>query len=399
MDEASDELRFEEAAAWRDRIEILKNFQSGHSLVTFRGENRDVFGICREGAQATLCVLMVRSGRILETKTFHLFEVGVSDEELLEASIEQFYDGRREIPEEILVPREFENQSMIEAGLKVKHGGTVSVIYPQRGSRARLLEMAELNARQGFLNNLTFESEWNAVAAGLAKLVGLKQLPRRVECVDISNLQGSDIVGAIVVFFDGVADRSSYRRYNISQQGKPNDFASMYEVVHRRLKRGMEEGTLPDLLVIDGGPGQLSMAIQASDELRCPVDIISLAKMRTASEFESQQIERKPERVYITGREEPIELAEGDLVTRFLARIRDEVHRYVITFHRQKRAKRVIRSKLDDILGVGPERRRRLLKHYKSIDAIGSAPADEVARIGRMPLPLAEKIKAALTAK
>jgi excinuclease ABC subunit C len=392
MEVAANELRFEEAASWRDRLELLRSFQAGHSLVSFRGENRDVFAIFREGTQAALCVLLVRGGRISDTKSFSLFDIRIEDDALLEASLQQFYEGGRDLPDEILVPNEFDNLSLMQAGFSAKKGRGVSIVAPQRGSKARLLATAELNAKQAFLSSLTTESEWSHVSTRIAILIGLKQIPRRVECVDISNFQGTDIVGAAVVFFDGVADKSSYRKYIISQQGKPDDFAAIHEVVSRKLKRGLEEGNLPDLLVIDGGPGQLSMALQARDDLRLSLDIVGLAKMRIASEFDATTIDRKPERLYLEGNEEPILLDEGDLVTRFLARMRDEVHRFVITFHRQKRAKRVFASVLDSISGLGPERRGRLLKHFGSVKAIGSAPVEEVAKVGRMPLPLAEKV-------
>jgi len=396
MEEAAESLCFEEAAGWRDRLEILQRFQAGHSLISFRGENRDVFGLVREGTQASLCVLMVRSGRIHDTKSFSLSDVQVSDEEILEAAIQQFYEGGREVPKEILIPREVENLSMIEASLRVARGAGVSVVAPQRGSKARLISMAEMNARQAFVNSLTFESEWNEVSRRLAQAVGLKQTPRRVECVDISNFQGSDTVGAIVVFFDGVADKSAYRRYTLSQQGKPNDFASMYEVVSRRFKRGLQEGALPDLLVIDGGPGQLSMALQARDELKVSVDIVGLAKMRTESEVHSTEIRRKPERLYLEGHEEPLLLDEGDVVTRFLAKIRDEVHRFVITFHREKRSRRVFRSKLDEISGVNINHKQRLLRHFKTVEAIAQASVEELAKVGRMPGALARKVRSSL---
>jgi len=392
METASEELRFEEAAAWRDRIEALTNFNSTHSLVTFRGENRDVFGLSRAGENAAICVLLVRNGRIAESKPFVMNDVRVSDDALLEAVIEQFYDGGWELPAEIVVPRELENSSLLEAGFRARYGLSVSVICPQRGSRARLLAMAELNAKHAFEGSLTRESQWDKVANALVATLGLRQAPRRVECVDISNFQGSDTVGAIVTFFDGVAERSSYRKYNVEQQGSPNDFASMYEVVQRRLKRGAEEGTLPDLLVIDGGPGQLSMALQARDELRVGVEIVALAKMRTESELQSAEVSRKPERLYIPGRDEALLLEEGDPMTRFLARIRDEVHRFVITFHRAKRAKRVFGSKLDVVSGVTPEMRGRLLRHFKTIDAIAEAPSEDIARVGRMPAALARRI-------
>lgn len=392
MDQASEDLRFEEAAAWRDRVEVLKQYQAGYSLVSFRDEDRDVFGLVREGSCAVLCVINVRGGRLAETKTFLLEDVGVSDEELIESGIQQFYEGSREIPPEILTQKELENASLMEAGLSAKRGAKVALHAPQRGSKARLISIAELNARHAFAGSYSREGSWDGVAEGLAKLANLSQLPRRVECVDISNFQGSEVVGAIVVFFDGVPDKASYRKYNISQQGKQDDFAAIYEVVYRRLKRGMEEGNLPDLLVIDGGAQQLAKAIQARDDLRLSVDIISLAKMRTESAVASTEISRKPERVFLPYSPDSIELDESALVTRFLARMRDEVHRFVITFHRHKRSKRVFQSVMDTVSGVSPEHRNRLIRFYKSVDGVAQAEPQEVAKVGRMPLALATKL-------
>jgi excinuclease ABC subunit C len=396
MEAASDGLRFEEAAAWRDRIKILEGFEAGHSLITFRGEDRDVFGLVREDQSAAVCVLLVRNGRITESKPFVFEGVQVSNEELLEAVVAQFYDGGREIPSEIIVPFELENASVLESGLAARQGMKVSLVFAQRGSKARLLEIAELNARHAFLGSRTKESEWDRVAEALRATLGLRQSPRRVECVDISNFQGADTVGAVVAFFDGVADKSAYRRYNLTHFKSPNDFASIYEVVSRRLKRGAEENTLPDLLVIDGGAGQLSMALKARDELGVGVEIVALAKMRTESEVLSADLTRKPERLYIPGREEPLLLDEGDLLTRFLSRIRDEVHRFVITFHRGKRAKRVFQTRLDTVAGLSSEMRQRLLKRFKTVDAIAAAQAEELATTGRLPISLARKILRAL---
>jgi excinuclease ABC subunit C len=392
MESAATDLRFEEAAAWRDRVEVLQAYQSGYSLVSFRDEDRDVFGLVREGSSAVLCVIHVRGGRLADTKTFSLEDVGVSDEDLLESGIQQFYEGNREIPPEILTPKELENASLLEAGLSTKRGAKVSIHAPQRGSKARLISIAELNARHAFAGSYSNDTGWDTIAQGLASLSRLSQLPRRVECVDISNFQGSEVVGAVVVFFDGVPDKSSYRKYNISQQGKQDDFAAIYEVVYRRLKRGMEEGNLPDLLVIDGGAAQLAKAIEAKDDLRLSVDIISLAKMRTESAVNSTEVLRKPERVYLPYAHDPIELAEAAVVTRFLARLRDEVHRFVITFHRQKRSRRVFQSVMDTVSGVSPEHRNRLIRFYKSVDAIAQGEAEEVAKVGRMPLALARKL-------
>ena len=399
MEAAADSLRFEEAAAWRDRVDVLKAYQAGHSLVSFRDEDRDVFALAREGSCAVLCVVLVRGGRMAETKTYALEDVGVSDDELLESGMQQFYEGNRDVPPEILTQRELQNASLLEAGLGARRGDRVKIISPQRGSKARLIAIAELNARHAFAGSYSQDAGWSGVAQGLSELAGLTQQPRRVECVDISNLQGSDIVGAIVVFFDGVPDKGSYRKYNISQQGKADDFASIYEVVYRRLKRGLEDGDMPDLLIIDGGAAQLDKAVQAREDLKVSVDIIALAKLRTQSDVDSREIERKPERVYLPGGRAPILLEEGAAVTRFLSRIRDEVHRFVITFHRQKRARRVFQSAIDTVSGVSPEHRGRLLRYFKTVDAIAQADPSEVAREGRMPLSLARKLVSELKSK
>ncbi len=398
MDAAAEDLRFEEAAAWRDRIDVLMKFQAGHSLVTFRGENRDVYGFKREGTNATVCVLLVRNGRISETKTFHFSDLYVGNEEALESVVQQFYDSGREVPSEILLPFELANSSLLEGGLGIQRGARVVVHVPQRGSKARLLAMAELNAQQAFIHSQSLESEWDTVADELVALIGLANPLRRVECVDISNFQGSDTVGAVVVFIDGIAAKNQYRRYKLAQQGKPDDFASIYEVVARRLKRGKDDGELPDLLVIDGGAGQLSMAVAARDELGLSVPIVALAKMRTDSDVASADVQRKPERLFVPGHDESMPLSEGALVTRFLSRIRDEVHRFVITFHRDTRSRRVFRSALDDISGLGPERRTRLLKEFGSVEAIKKATAENIASVGRMPLSLAKKVLAKLVA-
>ena len=217
-------------------------------------------------------------------------------------------------------------------------------------------------------------------------------MPRRIEVIDISNFQGSDIVGALVCFFEGNPEKNAYRKYRIKQQGKPDDFASIHEVVTRRLERGKVDGDLPDCLIIDGGAGQLSAAHHARDALGVTLDIISLAKMRTEQNVRRKEIEKKPERMYIDPQSDPIELAFDDPLTHFVARMRDEVHRFVITFHRQTRAKRVFRSVLDEVPGLGPERRRRLLKSFGSIDSIRQALPEALAKEGRMPLTLAHNL-------
>jgi excinuclease ABC subunit C len=240
---------------------------------------------------------------------------------------------------------------------------------------------------------------WDIIAASLKQRFGLRQMPRRVECVDISNFQGSDVVGAVVVFFDGAPQKDQYRKYKLEHFESPNDFQAIYEVVYRRLKRASHEGTLPDLFVIDGGKGQLNMALKARDELGLSVDIVGLAKMRTKRQLESSVVNKTPERVYVPGVTSPHLLEHGAPMSRFMARIRDEVHRYVITFHRNRRTKRVFSTELEKISGVSSEMTKRLLSEFKSTEAISEQTPETVARVGRMPLTLARKIVVSLQKK
>ena len=398
MDKASEELRFEDAALNRDRLNILKNFKQGQRLISSGGEDRDVFSLYREERLAVLSVLKVRFGRVADNRNFSFSEVEVADEEVLESALTQYYDGERELPEEVVLPCELENESLIREGLREKYGRAPAFVVPQRGLRFRLLNLALVNAKQHYLAVFDAESRYQEVAAGLARLLGLSQFPRRIECLDISNLQGSDIVGAIVSFHDGRPDKGSYKRYRISKQDKPDDFAAVHEVVSRRLRRSIDDPAEqpPDLLLIDGGPGQLSSAIQAADETGVQCEIAALAKVRRGRGEGERTVEVKPERIYRRGEEEPLRLDPAADSTRFLARVRDEAHRFVIKYHRGRRAKRVFSSVLDHVAGIGPERKRRLILHFGSVKKMRGASLDELAQVGRMPRRLAEKLQRAL---
>jgi len=397
MERASSELRFEDAATYRDRLEVLQGVREGQQFVSSGGEDRDVFALHREERLAVLIVLRVRGGRVSDSSTYQFQELEVSDDEVIEGAISQYYESQREIPPEIVLAVKLENIEMIAESLQSRAGHVVECVVPQRGVRARVLSLAQLNAKQQYATRFNSEARYQEIARDAATTFGLRQIPRRIECIDISNLQGSDIVGALVVFFDGEPDKKSYRKYKITAQGKPDDFASVYEVVTRRLRQATEEDDLPDLLVIDGGPGQLREAHRARDEAGIALDIISLAKMRTYRDPFALDLKGVPERVYCSADGEPIPLIEGAALTRFMSRLRDETHRFVITFHRTARSKRVFRSVLDDILGVGPERRARLFKHFGSVTQIAAANVEEIAKVGRMPLALAEKIVRAVS--
>jgi len=382
MELASEDMRYEDAALCRDRIEVLRSFSSGVRIISSGGENRDVFALFREEKLAALSVLQVRGGRISDSSNFSFTQVEISNEEVLESAVEQFYEGSRPVPEEIILPFQLENESFLKESLKKKRGARVDLKVPRRGIRYRLLGLAGLNAKEHYVGQFEAEARYMDVSRVLAREFKLGQIPRRIECVDISNLQGTDIVGALVVFFDGVPDRKAYKKYVISQQGKPDDFAAINEVVSRRLKKGLAEDDLPDLLIIDGGAGQLSAALKARDDHQAPVEIISMAK--------------KPERIFLEVSETSLSLAPRSETTHFLQRVRDEAHRFVISFHRKTRAKRASSSMLDGVRGIGPERKRRLLTKYGSISVMQGVSVEELAETGRMSLSLAGKLAAAL---
>jgi excinuclease ABC subunit C len=405
MERAAEDLRFEEAALFRDRLATLESVRDAQAVGSHHGEDRDVFALYREERLAVLTVVRIRRGRIAETTNFTFSDIAIEDDALLESALEQFYRSGREIPEEVVLPLELPNAAMLEEILSERRGRVVHFEVPQRGIRFRMLSLAQLNARQHYVASFDADSRNVELAKELAKVLSLKQVPRRIECVDISNFQGSDIVGAVVVFFDGVPDKKSYRRYKLSFQSKPDDFAAIYEVVRRRLERGLAEGDLPDLLIIDGGAAQLAKALQARDELKLSLEIVSLAKMRAEREARSAfkgtsiSAKKKPERIFLEGKEEPLVMDESKPVTHFVQRMRDEVHRYVITFHRQTRARRVLLSILDGIPGVGPERKRRLLKRYGSVQKLKGLSAEELSMAGKMPLPVAERVLETLNEK
>lgn len=393
MEKASQELRFEDAALYRDKISLLEQFSRSDSAKFHHAESRDCFAIYREGSMAAVCVMVVRNGRISDSQIFSFNDVQITDAELIETVVLQYYGGQRDLPEEILIPTEALDPTMLLHGLKRLREGPLEILVPKQGSKHRLLRLAELNAEQAYQAKFNAEERYTNIARHLSQKFKLRQIPRRIECVDISNLQGSDIVGAIVSFFDGHPDKERYRKYKISFQDKPDDFKAIEEVVFRRLSRGKAEENLPDLLIIDGGSMQLEKALAAAKRAEVDIDIIALAKMRSNWESTGRSQTSTPERVFLTPESDSIELSEGDELTHFLQRIRDEVHRFVITFHRRRRTQRVMRSVLDDIPGVGPERRARLLRHFGNVKSMRSVSVNEIAKVGRMPAKLAEKIK------
>ena len=381
MSRAAAEQHYEEAASLRDKARSLERLETPQKITTTDIEERDLFGVYAEGERAALQVFSVRDGKVVARDAF-LLERVTEPERLLSTAVQQFYAESRPVPREVLVPEELPDRELLERWLTARRGARVVLRVPQRGEKVRLLDLVVRNAR------LAFELEWKhprrqsqEVLRALRDLLELDEEPRRIECFDISNIQGSDIVASMVCFVDGQPKKSEYRKFRVrGVSGAPDDLASMREVVGRRYRRVLEEGKeLPELVLIDGGKGQLGAAVAALEELGLGAQpVASLAK--------------REELIFVRGRDEPIALPRASPVLQLVQRIRDEAHRFAIGFHRQARDKRTLHSELDDIPGVGPTKRRRLLTRFGSVRGVRGASLDELAAaVGRT---VAERIRA-----
>ena len=372
MYQASEDERFEEAARLRDTVRTLEDLSTRQKMATVRGEERDIFGYYREGDQAVLQVFSMRSGKVVDRDSFVLDKLeALEDTDVLSASLKQYYELGRYLPPEIHVPLDFPERELVQEWLASQREGRVEIGVPQRGGKRRMVDLVCRNARLAF--ELTNQEEGRQATSrleALRKLLDLPDEPRRIEGFDISNIQGSDIVASMVVFEDAQAKPSEHRKYKIKTVvDGPDDFASMREVVLRRYRRVLEEGTeQPDLILIDGGKGQLAAALESLTELGLShLPLISIAK--------------KEEVLFQNGRPEPIVLPKSSPTLQLVQRIRDEAHRFAVTFHRQRRAKRDFHSKLDDVQGIGPRKRKLLLDHFKSLKRVKEATIEELAEI------------------
>ncbi len=370
MMKAAEEERFEHAATVRDSIQALERMEMPQKITTAETDERDVFGIHVEEGRASLQVFCVRDGRVASSEGFLLDRVG-DESRILEESVARFYEGDRYVPREVLVPEAFEGMESLAAWLTARRGTQVRFRVPQRGEKVRLLELVSGNAK------LAHDLEWRhpkkrsrEILVSLMDALGLPDEPRRIECFDISNLQGSDIVASMVVFEMAAPKKSDYRTFKVKTVvGAPDDFASMREVVGRRYRRLLEEGSdLPDLVLIDGGLGQLGAAAEALDEL-------GLGELPLAS------LAKREEILHVRGREEPVVLAHSTPALQLMQAVRDEAHRFAVKFHRKRRAGRTLASELNDIKGIGPKGRSKLLRAFGSLKGVKAASEADLAAV------------------
>jgi excinuclease ABC subunit C len=400
MQEKSAALEFEAAAKLRDQIQAVEKTLEKQRMVSHWGNDQDIFGLYREGGFIEVQVLLVRQGKLTGNQSYSLQDLEFPDSEILGSLLTQFYQGQRFVPDEILLPAELEDAEVREDYLAEHKGKKVSIQTPQRGDKRQLIEMAVDNARKSFSERHDQQIAREQMLRDLQTQLRLKHYPHRIECFDISMIHGAHAVGSQVTFMDGEADKSLYRHYRIRTIGPESggdDFGMMLEVLKRRFAKGKERNDLPDLVVVDGGKGQLAMALTALAEVGVTdIDTIGLAKDRVEAAARSSEIQRSEERVFLPGQSNPVILKRNSNALFLLQQVRDEAHRFAITHHRKLRSKQTLYSVLDRIPGVGGMRKRALLRAFGSVKAIESATVDELLKVPSVNEKLAREILEAL---
>lgn len=370
----SESLEFEKAAQILRTIQhIEKTIESQH-VDRPLGHDVDAIGIYRHGEEVILAQLLFRGGRLVGSRQFTFDHIAEEDPELLSSFMLQHYEGQIEIPPEILVPVSLSDQASIEDILSERQKHKVTLHCPQRGEKKALLNMAQTNAEALFKSQKDEETLREKTLLEMQERLNLSRYPARIECFDNAHHAGSEPVSSLVAFTHGLKDRKRYRTYRLKIGTKPDDYAAMQEVLLRRYKRAKEESDLPDLVIVDGGKGQLNIALKVFEELNLTgVDVIGLAKEEGRHDKGTTG-----EQVFLPDQKEPVMLKKNSPVLFLLQRIRDEAHRVAISFHRKRRTKQTVRSALDDIPGIGPMKRKALLTYFGSLKKIEIASEEEL---------------------
>ena len=374
MEQASEDLEFELAAKYRDDLLSIQKVQEKQRMVTQRGD-MDVLGMAIDGPMACIQLFFIRSGRLLGRENYFVQHEGDSPDLVMTEFIKQYYGGSTFIPKELLLPMDSVDRELFSEWFSSMKGQQVDVSVPQRGYKKDLIKMAEENA-QNFLAERRRQWQYTIDKSGgavkkLAEVLDLPRLPERMECYDISHMQGAETVASMVVFEGGKPAKREYRRFKLKTvQGKPDDFASMAEIMERRYGNE-KDWPMPDLIIIDGGKGQLNAALPVIRAMGVTdVPVISLAK--------------RIEELFVEGESESIILEHHTPELQLLQQIRDEAHRFAITYHRRLRGKRNLESVLDHIEGIGPKRRKALYKHFGNLDAMRVAELEELESVEGM---------------
>lgn len=379
MVEHSQRLEFEDAARVRDQLQAIEHSLEKQNVASSDFANRDVIGFYREGPAVEFHVTITRGGQLSDAQRFSGDSSELPTAEVLSDFASRYYQQVKDYPDEILFAEPIEWETELEELLTERAGHRVTIQVPKRGNKKQLVVLAARNAEQAFQDKTRVDSTAQAALVRLQKALHLRMLPERIECFDISHFQGSYIVASCVCFLGGQPAKAHYRRYKIKSVQNQDDFQSIYESVSRRVRRGIEEDDLPDLMVIDGGKGQLAAAKAAIADFGIDtIDLLGLAKART--DRLNPGGPRTFERVFLSGRKNPIILGQNSAELFLLVRARDEAHRFAITYQRSRQRKSSSRSVLQDIPGVGPARCKALLREFGSVQRIRALSPEELAK-------------------
>ena len=397
MQEASEALNFEVAAFYRDRLRNVAATIEKQHVVSDRFVDRDVLGICQEEERTEIVALFVRQGVHSGQKAFDLKEARGDVSELISSFIQQYYYQGGFIPDEVIVPVSLDTETVLSEWLTEMKGRRVRVWAAKRGDRKHLLDLAGANARDRFSSRSRGRKRDTAILEALQRLLRLPKTPERIACVDISNIQGRHAVGAVVVFEHALPDKNSYRRFRIRIKDQPDDPAMMSEVITRLFENDGELSASLDLLLLDGGKGQLNTIVRLLEQIETsePVSVASIAKERENDIGEKGK--GLYEKIYLPGRKNPLYLHRHPDILHLLQRIRDEAHRFAITHYQSVHRTALLTSSLDSIPGIGQSRRQMLLQRFGSIDAIQEATVAELEAAG-LPRTVAQNVLGVLSA-
>ena len=441
MNAAAEALHFEEAASVRDRIAAIEQTLEKQRVVSLAGRSRDIFGLYREDDLTQVSALFIRSSRMIGQKAFPLIRLRAESGEILSSLLKRYYDGMADIPDDIVVPEELEDGEVMAEWLSERRGRAVAVITPKRGEARALLGIAVRNAENAFRSARLVVDRPELALSQIAEKLQLRKIPRRIECFDISNIGGKHAVGSMVTFADGLPCKADYRRFRIRTVHGADDYAMMYEVLRRRYEKGEN---LPDLIMVDGGKGQLGVALAVLKDCGNEgIDVIGLAKerddQRTGHSGPSPALQLPPggkpsdsgrgimvyrlsadagvgaregtparrisrtetpgrgaDRVFLPGRKDPVYLNRWPAALFLLQRVRDEAHRFAVAYYRKVKEKEDLRSLLDRIPGIGETRRKALLLFFGDVERIRAASADELQQVAGIGGGIAERIRAFL---
>lgn len=366
MKETATRQEFEQAALWRDFIQTIEQIKEKPKLISVSLEDKDIFGFSRKEVKVALYVFQMRKGKVIESEGIYLQEKPrTSNREILFSQLFKFYKEKKDLPEKILLPFEQLDRDKVLENLSFLRKEKIKILFPQKGKNRKLVELANKNAEI----LLRKRSKEISPLREAKEILGLKKIPKRIEGFDVSNIGGEESVASLVVFENGLPHKKDYRKYKIRTVEGPNDVASLQEVIQRRYTRVIQEKkALPDLILVDGGKGQLNAAKKSLERLRLgKLSLISLAK--------------KEEIIFTPAHKQGLRLERTSPALKLFQNIRDEAHRFAISFHRLRREKKSFESPLDGIPGLGEKRKARLLAKYKSIEEIKKAPIEELARI------------------